>query len=150
MTPADARLELGNVVGWLLLFLAYGIYVGSLGPTNYGNLWVDIAQLPWAVLIPLNMMLAGILLVLPFAISGIVLAGHGHGRVIAGAVLACAFALLFAVMAVGTFVGMLGTLDPGERYYLLDLLAAPVLFGACAVMHAASGILAWRRAAVSR
>jgi hypothetical protein len=147
--PLAARIELTAAATWIVLGVLGGVALGARGGT-VGTLWgTTISQRPPAVLIALNVVLAGVLLALPFLAIGIVLVGRGPSRVRAGSLAAWILALLCLGVAVA---GIAGELVRGSTVpELLDRAGgAAVVFGLCAVVHAISGVAATRGRAPAR
>lgn len=111
---------------------------------RWGTLWgTTITQRPPAVLIALNVVLAGVLLALPFLGIGVVLLGRGRSRARAGALVAWILALLCLGVAVA---GIAAELVRGSTAVeLLDRAGgAALVFGLCGVVHAIGGVAGTR------
>lgn len=141
--PRAAQIELATAAGWVVLGLLAGVALASEGGT-VGTLWgTIITEDPPALLIGLNVLLAGLLLAVPFLAVGLVLWSQSRARALIG--LFIAFTLAFLCIggsALGTIVEL--QRSPSVAIAFDRVGGASVVFSLGGIVHAIAGVTVMR------
>ena len=141
--PTAALVELATAAGWIVLAVVAGTALAYRGGT-VGTLWgTTITEQPPALLAGLNVLLAGLLLALPFLAVGLILLSHTRARSRAGVLLAFTLA---TICVGGSALGSIFELQRSPTVWIaFDRVGgAAIVFGLCGILHAVAGLIAMR------